>query len=55
MKINAKKSFENLCAIFILFSPLLFKNALLIIFISLVLLIFETYTLFKNEKLKINS
>lgn len=55
MKITTNKSFKNLCAIFILFSPLLFKNALLIIFISLVLLIFGTYTLFKNEKLKINS
>lgn len=55
MKINTKKSFENLCAIFTLLSPLLFKNALLILFISLVLLAFGLVSLFKNNSVKINS
>lgn len=55
MKINTNKSFKNLCAIFILISPLLFKNALLILFISLVLLAFGLVTLFKNNSVKIKS
>lgn len=55
MKRNVNKSFENICAIFILFSPLLFKNALLIFLISLVLLTFRLVSLFKNNSVKIKS
>lgn len=55
MKRNVNKSFEKLCAIFILFSPLIFKNALLILFISLVLLTFGLVSLFKNNSVKIKS
>ncbi|MDZ5253807.1 hypothetical protein [Clostridium sp. LIBA-8841] len=55
MKRNINKSFETLCAIFILFSLLLFKNALLIMFLSLALLIFGLVSLFKNNSVKMKS
>lgn len=55
MKINISKSFENLCILFILFSPLLFKNALLIFFVSLVLLVFGLANLFNSNKVNFKS
>lgn len=55
MKRNVNKSFENFCAIFLLFSPLIFRNALLILFISLALLSLGLANLFKNNSLKRNT